>query len=235
MSLPWVATTILSGLVFVTGSITFQDDPAIKFADCPAAVRHTFQAEANGVKIEMVHKEKDDEGETVYWADVLIEHKSYAIGVLEDGTLTEMNLAVEDEELPLKTCPEAVRLTFGREAFDEKVETVSLDRKYGMVIYEATVEHKGKSYEIVVAEDGTLVEKVLVIDDDEVELSACPGPVKAALREHSKDGTIGDITRSVGLGEPVYEAEVEIKGKVYLVEVNATGLLISKSLHASAD
>ena len=105
--------------------------------------------------------------------------------------------------------------------------------KYGVTIYEAVVDHKGKSYEIVVAEDGTLVEKVLVIDDEEVELATCPAAVQAAFREHAKGGTIGDITRSTGIGRPTYEAEVEIKGKVYLVEVDESGLLISKSLEAA--
>ena len=126
--------------------------------------------------------------------------KTYAIGVLEDGTLTEMNLAVDDDELPFERCPAAVQATFRREAFGEKVDAVGKDMKYGVMIYETVVEHKGKSYEIVVAEDGTLVEKVLVIEDEEVELAKCPAAVQAALRQHAKGGTIGDITRSTGIG-----------------------------------
>ena len=42
----------------------------IKLSDCPAAVRKTFQAEAKGAKIETVTKEKDEDDETVYWAEV---------------------------------------------------------------------------------------------------------------------------------------------------------------------
>ena len=157
-------------------------------------------AEAKGAKIETVTKEKDEDDETVYWADVAVGGRTYAIGVLEDGTLTEMNLAVDDEELPFDRCPAAVQATFRSEAFGEKVETVGKDMKYGVTIYETVVEHKGKSYEIVVAEDGTLVEKVLVIDDEEVELAKCPAAVQVALREHAKGGKIGDITRSTGIG-----------------------------------
>ena len=71
--------------------------------------------------------------------------------------------------------------------------------KYGTPIYETVVEHKGKAYEIVVAEDGTLVEKVLVIDDEEVELAMCPAVVQIAFREHAPGGKIGDITRSTGI------------------------------------
>jgi hypothetical protein len=79
------------------------------------------------------------------------------------------------------------------------------------------------------------VEKVLVIDDEEVELAMCPAVVQVALREHSGGGAIGEVVRSTGLGQHTYEAEVEIKGKVYLIEVSETGRLISKSLEAAEE
>jgi len=229
----WVVTAASLGFVFGTASA--DDEPKLKLLDCPAAVRKTFQAEANGAKIENVHKEKDEDGETVYWADVAGGGGTYAIGVLEDGTLTEMNLAVDDAELPIDRCPAAVQATIRSEAFGEKVGAVGKDMKYGVTIYETAVVHKGKSYEIVVAEDGTLVEKVLVIDDEEVELAKCPTAVRVTLREHSKGGTIHDITRSTGISRQTFEAEVEIKSKVYLIDVAESGLLISKSLEAGED
>ena len=146
-----------------------------------------------------------------------------------------MNLAVDDEELPFDRCPAAVQATFRSEAFGEKVDAVGRDMKYGVTIYQTVVDHKGKSYEIVVAEDGTLVEKVLVIDDEEIELSDCPAAVRAALHEHAKGGEIGDITRSTGIGRHTFEAEVKIKDKIYSIEVAESGLLISKSLEAAED
>ena len=104
-----------------------------------------------------------------------------------------------------------------------------------MTIYEITVEHKGKSYEIVVAEDGTLVEKVLIIIDEEVTLDQCPAAVKITLREYAKGGTIGDITRSSGIGRHTFEAEVKSKDSIYLIEVAENGHLISKSLEAAEE
>jgi hypothetical protein len=211
------------------------DEVKLKFADCPAAVRKTLQAESANAKIETVVREKDEDNETIYWADAAIDGLTYAIGVLEDGTLSEMNLAVDDEETPLERCPQAVQETFKSEAFGEKVDSISKDRKYGVLIFEAVVNHKGKSYEIAVAEDGTLFEKVLVIEDEEVELATCPAAVQAAFKKHANGGTIHDITRSTGIGRNTYEAGVEIKNKVYLVEVDETGRLISKSLEAGED
>jgi hypothetical protein len=211
------------------------DDVEMKFSNCPPAVRKTFEAEGHGTKFETVTKEKDDEGGTVYWADASIGGKSYAIGVLEDGTLTEMNLAVDENEIALDQCPAPVKETLNKECFGEKLGAIERDVKYGLIVFETAVNHKGKSYEIVVAEDGTLVEKVLVIDDDEVKLSDCPAAVRAALHEHSAGGEIGEVTRSTGIGEPTFEAEVKTRGKVYLIEVAASGILISKSLEAIKD
>jgi hypothetical protein len=227
-----VVTAASLGLVF--GMATAGAGQETKLSDCPAAVRKTIEAESRGARIESVHKEKDED-ETIYWAEAVVAGKPYAIGVLEDGTLAEMSLAIDDAEMPFERCPGAVQATFRREAFGEPIKAVGKDMKYGVTIYEATVRHRGKSYEIVVAEDGTLVEKVLVIEDQEIELAKCPAAVQAALREHAKGGTIGDVTRSTGIVRPTYEAEVEIKGKVYLIEVTEGGALISKSLEAGEE
>jgi hypothetical protein len=228
-----VVIAVLSSFVF--GIASTGDDEEIKFSDCPAAVRKTIQAEAKGAKIETVTKEQDEDARTVYWATVDIGGKTYAIGAHEDGTLSEMNLAVDDEELPFDRCPAVVQATLRSEAFGEKVDTIARDLKYGVTIYQTVVHHSGKPYQLVVAEDGTLVEKVLVIDDEEVKLSDCPAAVRAALHEHAKGGEIGDITRYTGIGQQTFEAEIKIKNKIYSIEVAESGLLISKSLEAAKD
>jgi hypothetical protein len=220
-------------LGLLVSAVSGTDEPELKLSDCPAAVQKTLQAEAKGAKIDSVSKEKDDEDQVVYWAEAKLGGRLYAIGVLENGTLTEMNLAVDDDELTLDDCPAVVQATFRHEAFGEKLGAVGKDMKYGVTIYETLVEHKGKPYEIVVADDGTLVEKVLVIKDEEVTLDQCPATVKASLRECAKGGTIGVITRSTGIGRHTFEAEIEIKDNVYLVEIADNGDLISKSLEAA--
>ena len=230
----WFLSAGLVGLA--VGGAQASDDSKVKFSDCPEAVRTTLQGEAAGAKIEVVTKEKDEDDDVVYWADVVVAGKTYAVGVLEDGTLSEMNLAVDgDDEIPLEKASAAAKATFQAEGFGLKIVTVAKDLKYGVTIYEAVVEHKGKSYQIVVAEDGTLVEKVLVIDEEEVEISACPPLVQAALKKHAKGGKIDAITRSNGIGKRTFEAEVESKGKVYLIEIDEAGVLISKSLQASQE
>ena len=56
--------------------------------------------------------------------------------------------------------------------------------------------------------------------------------MRITFREHAQGGKIGDITRSSGIGRHTFEAEVQIKERVYLIEVAETGHLISKSLEA---
>jgi hypothetical protein len=227
-----VVTAASVGLVF--GMATIGAGQEMKLSDCPAAVRKTIEAESKGGRIGTVNRAKEEE-ETVYWAETVVAGKTYAIGVLEDGTLAEMNLAVDEAEMPFERCPPAVQATFRHEAFGLAIKAVGKDRRYGVMVYEAAVEHRGKTYEIVVAEDGTLVEKVLVVEDEEIELTKCPTAVQAALREHAKGGTIGDVTRSTGIIRPTYEAEVKLQDKVYLIEVGENGALISKSLEAGEE
>lgn len=88
MSLLWFLMLFLSNSAFEVEGI--QDAPAIKLAECPPQVRKTFEAESKGAKIETVHKEQGDD-ETIYWAEISFGGKPFAIGVLEDGTLSEMN------------------------------------------------------------------------------------------------------------------------------------------------
>jgi hypothetical protein len=216
--------------------MTYQRDKApATTVDFPPAVRRTLESESNGARIESLRAEKDEDGATVYWADVATGGRAYAIGILADGTLTEMKLSTQDTELSIDRCPPAVRSTIRSEASGQTVGAVGKDVKYGVTIYETTVTHRGKPYEIVVAEDGTLVEKVLVIDDEAVELASCPTAVQAAFRKHGGGGTIHDVTRSTGINGSTFEAEVDIKAKVYLIDIAQNGLLISKSLEAGED
>ena len=112
----WFVIASLSSVVCALVSTTTAEE--IKFVDCPSSVRKTLQAEAKGFKIETVAKEKDEENETVYWAKVAIGGKTYDVGVLENGTLREVNLAVDDDDLPLDQCPAGDRVA-GEAAADE--------------------------------------------------------------------------------------------------------------------
>ena len=201
----------------------------IKLSDCPEAVRATIEGEAAGGKIETVRKEIED-GETTYLATAEIHGRTFGIEVDEDGTLTELGLEVGDDEIKLSDCPEPVRKTLREEAKDAKLGPVTRDVRYGETIYETVAVLGKKDYEIVIAEDGTLVEKTLIIEDDEIELSNCPAAVQKTFREIAKGGPIDEVAQSSGLGRMIYEAKIAIKDKAYIVELTKDGALIAKSL-----
>lgn len=224
------ATALILGFSLSTAQV--QEGREIAFAEAPPVVRKTFQAETQGTKIDTLAMEQDEDGETIYWAEIALEGRTYAVGVLADGTLSEINLAVDAPSVPIDRCPDEVQKAFRNEAFGEKIDHVGKDVRYGVTIYEAVIAHQGKSYEIVVANDGTLVEKVLVVDEDEVEFASCPEVVRSALRRHARGGKVGSVIRSTGIGGKTFEAEVEIKNHIYLIEVDEKGRLLSKSLEA---
>ena len=79
-------------------------------------------------------------------------------------------LADDDEKevkVKLKDCPKVVQKTLKRESKGGEIEEIVKETEDGKVVYEAEVEIDGKEYEIEVAEDGTLLSKVLEDDDDE--------------------------------------------------------------------
>lgn len=99
----------------------------------------------------------------------------------------------------------------------------------GVTVYSTEFEVKGRKYKIMVAEDGTLTEKILLIDEDEVPLGDCPAAVQKAFKDESKGGTLKDVTRSSGIGKPVYMAAYEAEGNTYSLIISEDGTLISKT------
>ena len=119
-------------------------------------------------------------------------------------------------ELKLSDCPVAVQKTLQREANGAEV----------------TIDEK--EYEILVAEDGTLIEKVLIeteeIDVLEVELSNCPAAVQKTLKREANGAEIEVVDKETKGGKAVYEVDVKIEGKNYKIRVGEDGILISKAL-----
>lgn len=78
--------------------------------------------------------------------------------------------AAEDGEVEVKLadCPEAVQKTLKRESTGGKIEEIEKETEDGKTVYEAEIVIDGKEYEVEVAEDGTLLSKVLEgkADDD---------------------------------------------------------------------
>ncbi len=146
--------------------------------------------------------------------------------------------AIGDEVL-LSDCPAAVQKTFQREANGADLEEVEKDTDDGETIYEAGVTIDGKEYEIVVAEDGTLLQKALEDEEDKrdgaekvgVKLSDCPAAVQETLKREANGTDFDAVDKETKDGKVVYEADVKIDGKTYEIRVAEDGILISKVLN----
>lgn len=227
----WIGTWMLGLSLLPAAPVPLRgaEEQRLPFEDCPAAVQKTLKAEARGLAIDVVTKEANDD-ETTYWATVVAAGRKYAINVAEDGTLNEVSLEADEAEIKLAKCPPAVQATFRHESNDAKIDTVDKDVKYGTMVYQTVAVIGGRDYMLVVAHDGTLVEKSLVIVEDDVDLKSCPTAVQKTLHEQANGGKIGGVSRSTGIVGHVYQAEVRIGEKDYVIEVAESGSLISKWL-----
>ena len=82
------------------------------------------------------------------------------------------NAAEDEKEVKVEFAdlPQVVQTTFTEEARGATIAEVEKEVEKGETVYEAEgVEIKGKKYDIEVSEDGTLIEKSLSDDDDEVD------------------------------------------------------------------
>jgi hypothetical protein len=163
LSTSWCVLAAVEETKTVEGSET-----KVKFADCPTAVQKTLQQETVGAKLNEVLKATEDD-ETFYKADVTFDARDYEIVVADDGTLLAKVLSGGDEttiEVKLSDCPAAVQKTLKRESRGSDIETVDKVATDEKTIYVTYGEIEGKPYEIIVAEDGVLISKVLQEKDE---------------------------------------------------------------------
>ena len=143
------------------------------------------------------------------------------------------------EELKLSDCPNAVQKTLKREANGAKINEVKKEIEDGETTYEADVTIDGKEYEIVVSEDGTLLEKALEDDEEddgkeseevEMKLADCPAAVQKTFKREANEADIDVVDKETKDGKVIYEVDVKIDGKNYEIRVAEDGILISKAL-----
>jgi hypothetical protein len=75
-----------------------KDEVKVTLDQVPAAARKTLEEQAAGAKIDVVDKETDDAGKTIYETDVKIGGTNYEIKVAPDGSLISKKVDQEDEK-----------------------------------------------------------------------------------------------------------------------------------------
>jgi hypothetical protein len=189
------------------------------------------------------------------------EHKHYApgIGLVQDGSLKLVKYSAADSsegkataaaspakagkdedddddddevKINLADAPAAVQKTLQREAFGAEIKKVAKESEEGKTTYEAEVKIDGHEYVIKVAADGTLLEKELEDEDEEVPIkfADAPAAVQKTLQREAAGAKLEKVDRLVRQGRTLYEADAKIDGKNYEIIVTAEGLLLSKEL-----
>lgn len=157
--------------------------------------------------------------------------------------IASIGKAADEKDIKIKfgDCTTAVQKTFKREANGATINEVDKDIEHGKTIFEVDVKIEGKNYEIKVAEDGTLLEKVLdEREEDEqeevkVKLSDCPAAVQKTLKREANGASIETVDKETEDGKTLYEVDVKIDGKNYEINVAENGTLISKALDEEED
>ncbi|MDZ4819016.1 MAG: hypothetical protein SGJ20_08595 [Planctomycetota bacterium] len=136
-------------------------------------------------------------------------------------------------EIEFVDCPPAIQKTIHQEtvgaALNEVVKVTEDDKSF----FNAEVTFAARDYEILVAEDGTLIEKVLVEEEEmtsEVKFADCPVTVQKTLSRESRGAKIETVYEVTQGDKTEYVIEATLEGKNYEIIVAKEGLLVSKLL-----
>ena len=143
----------------------------------------------------------------------------------------------EETKLALADCPPSVQKTFKREAGGGEIEEVVRYMTEGHKLYAASATVDGEDYQILVSDEGVLVQKM--IDDGadhteaeaELDLEDCPLAIQKTLLREAGDEEIELVVERTANGETLYMADVKLDDREYLVIVDAQGRLVSKTLY----
>jgi hypothetical protein len=133
------------------------DEETVPLDKVPAAVMKTVKDKYPGAKIKEAKKEVE-KGKTTY--EVAIEHEKQVLDLAlkPDGTLLEVEQAIEVKDLPAKVA-EAIKKTYPKGKVSKAEKITSFEDGKQEVEFEVVVEEAGKKpVEVTVEPDGTIEE-----------------------------------------------------------------------------
>jgi uncharacterized membrane protein YkoI len=162
--------------------------------------------------------------------------KSLALTVLVIGAVGTAGISAvlaQEEEVSLDQVPAAVRTTIEEHAGDHAIVEIEREMENGEVVYEVEQMVNGQEVEFLVSASGEYlgVEAEEGDDDngeeDEAEVEVAwdqiPKAVQDGLAAVLGGAAPDELTRELEGGVTVYEAEYELNGSEYSVEVSENG------------
>jgi hypothetical protein len=151
--------------------------------------------------------------------------------VKEDGAV-----GIIETKIKFSECPVSVQKTFQQESGGTKIKAVVEVTEVGNKVYKvytADVTFDAREYQIVASEDGTLLAKERVLNNDhevatEIKFRACPIAVQKTLKRESRGAEIEFVDKLVNDEKTEYIIDSQIEDKNYRIVVAENGILIAK-------
>jgi uncharacterized membrane protein YkoI len=136
-------------MLFPASIIIAEEKVALK--DLPAAAQKTVQDLIKGAALKGLSKEAD-KGKTVYEVETIKNGKTRDALIDEGGVILEI-----EESTTLNEIPGPAKATFEKAATGGKVTKVETITQNGVTNYEAVITKAGKSSEIKVSANGSII------------------------------------------------------------------------------
>lgn len=142
------------GAILVTGfALAEEGETTVKMNELPAVVQKTVKSVSQGATIKGLAKEVED-GKTYYEAEMKVNGRTKDVLIDSAGTVVEV-----EQEVPMEELPAAVRATIEKQSAGGQIKNVESIVEHGQLkAYEAHIKKSGKTIEIKVKPDGTVME-----------------------------------------------------------------------------
>jgi len=147
----------------------------------------------------------------------------------------ETKEALEPGIIKFTSAPAAVQKTFKEEVKGGKIELLGKGMNEKGAFYKALIGFGANNYEVAVAENGTLLEKILQMSTDQIAVEDCPAPVMKTLKEEARGAKIETIEQVAEGKRLHFVVNVVVQKVKYQIIVMDDGTLISKVIDDEKD
>jgi uncharacterized membrane protein YkoI len=209
----------------------------------PAAVQKTIRTQAGPGQIVDVDKNVQKNA-TIYAAEFQRDGKNQVIHVAEDGALLRHRIkkaargeqiisSWEPRKVTMNEVPAIVQNTIRSQAGRDRIEDIDRMVKDGRTVYQAAFKRYGKHTELLVAEDGSIVQGTPTV----AKRGSLFGPTVTELPRAVQNtikaaqlggGEVANIERQVRNGRTVFAVELDQRGKTREIVIAEDGSIVGE-------
>lgn len=211
---------VVGCVLLVASLMAWGKERTVALEQLPAAVRAAIEQAAQGGTIAKIEVEEED-GATVYEAEIVKDGKKMEIEVSSAGVVLEREQEDDNDEnekdednITWADLPVAVQQALTRHR-DTRPNALEIERRGKCMFYEAEYSEGHGEHSVKLTADGDIVEV-----EDTVQESDMPAEVRAAIVRIAPNATMRELERKT---ITVYSVELVVDGKKKDVELFANG------------